>query len=115
MKISRVNIKNYKSIKEIDFFPNDKFNIFIGENSVGKSNIFDAINWLIGPTYPSMNSLKKEDKYLGDISNKIEIKLEFDDGQVLELGEEWTDYKGNIKKGLKNYISDEVRQKYTSA
>ncbi len=118
MKITEILIKNYKSIKHLEFKPHDKINAFIGENSVGKSNIFDAINWLLGPTYPSFNATKKEDRYLGDINNKIKIILSFDDGNYLELAEEWQDRRGNIKSGLNmsgNYITDENRQRYTSA
>jgi putative ATP-dependent endonuclease of the OLD family len=55
MKILKVKILNYKSIKKIEFQPNAGVNVFIGENSVGKSNIFDAINWLLGPLYPTFN------------------------------------------------------------
>ena len=87
MKIIEILIENYKSIKHLEFKPHDKINAFIGENSVGKSNIFDAINWLLGPTYPSFNSTKKEDHYLGDKNNKIKIRLKFDDGNYLELAE----------------------------
>ena len=64
MKIERVTIQNYKSIKYLDFYPNPGLNVFIGENSVGKSNIFDAVNWLLGPVYPSFSSTKHEDHYL---------------------------------------------------
>jgi len=52
MKIQRIIIQNYKSIKFIDIECSPKLNAFIGENSVGKSNIFDAINWSLGPVYP---------------------------------------------------------------
>lgn len=37
MKLSRIVIQNYKSIKYIDIALSDKVNVFIGENSVGKA------------------------------------------------------------------------------
>lgn len=40
MKIKKIVIQNYKSIKNIDITLSEKVNVFIGENSVGKSNIF---------------------------------------------------------------------------
>ena len=43
MKIKRIRIQNYNSIKDIDITLSDKVNVFIGENSVGKSNIFAAM------------------------------------------------------------------------
>ena len=51
MKIKRIVVRNYKSVKHIDIECSDKINAFIGENSTGKSNIFDAINWPLGPIY----------------------------------------------------------------
>jgi len=45
VKITKVFIQNYKSIKELEFTPNKGLNAFVGANSTGKSNIFDAINW----------------------------------------------------------------------
>lgn len=67
MKITRVVIRNYKSIKHIDLDCSPKINAFIGENSVGKSNIFDAINWPIGAIYPSFNSTLPQDHFMGDL------------------------------------------------
>lgn len=43
LSISEIFIKNFKGIKEIRYFPHDDFNIIIGENNIGKSTIFEAI------------------------------------------------------------------------
>lgn len=118
MKITNVLIENFRSIKKIEFKPNLGLNAFIGGNSSGKSNIFDAINWLLGPIYPSFNSVKKEDYFKGDNTQKIKIKLTFDDGNYLELAEEWLDRYGNLKSGLNlsgGYCTDELRKKYCCA
>lgn len=118
MKIKNVKISNYKSIRNIDINLSPKVNIFIGENSVGKSNIFKAITWLIGPVYPSFNSVSKEDYYKGNTDEIIDIKLQFDDGNTLELSQDWHDYKGHSKSGLNlnnSYISNEDREKYVSS
>ena len=85
MKITRIHIENYKSIRELDIKPNPKLNAFLGENSVGKSNIFKAIYWLLGPIYPTFNATTKQDHYLGDENNKILIQLYFEDNYLLEL------------------------------
>lgn len=118
MKIERIIIQNYKSVKHVDLSCSPKINAFIGENSTGKSNIFDAINWSLGPVYPSFNSTQPQDHFMGDPDNKIKITLYFDDGQYLQLAEEWTDFRGQIKTGLNhsgNYINDGDRQSYCSA
>jgi putative ATP-dependent endonuclease of OLD family len=118
MKITKVTIDNYKSIKYLEFNPNKGINAFVGSNSTGKSNIFEAITWLLAPVYPSFNSTKKEDRFLGNDNNKIKIKLEFDDGNYLELAEEWTDSYGRQKSGLNytgNYCNSEQREQYCCA
>ena len=80
------------------FRPNSGLNAFIGENSVGKSNIFDGINWLIGSTWPSFSSTQTEDHWNGDINNKIKITLEYDDEFVLTLDESLDKYQFSITK-----------------
>lgn len=124
MKISHILINNYKSIKHLDFYPNEGINALIGANSAGKSNIFDAINWILGPVYPTFNATKKEDHFLGDDSKKIKIRLEFNDGHSLELNEylEVMNYRSQleIKSGLfyddNSYnCKGEIREQYCSA
>lgn len=118
MKIEEILIQNYKSIKNIRFKPTSKINVFIGENSVGKSNIFSAINWLLGPTYPTFNHTTPEDHYLGKLENEIKINLKFSNSQTLELAEKWIDARHQEKTGLNlsgNYIKDEERKDYTAA
>ncbi|MCL4732975.1 AAA family ATPase [Patescibacteria group bacterium] len=118
MKIKKIIIENYKSIKRLEVIPRPGLNVYIGENSVGKSNIFDAINWLLGPVYPSFNSTTPQDHWGGLLENKIKISLEYSDGNILELAEEWTDSYGKQKTGLNlsgGYIKGEQRERYCSA
>lgn len=116
MKIKRIHIENYKSIKELDIKPNPKLNVFIGENSVGKSNIFEAINWLLGPTYPTFNATTKDDHYLGDEKRKILIQLYFEDDYLLELNESKDKYQFSISKNG-HYLNNPgtLRESFCSA
>jgi len=114
MKIRKIHIKNYKSIKELNFKPNASINAFIGENNTGKSNIFEAINWLLGPTYPTFNYTKKSDHYLGDEKNKIFISLEFDNDYTLELDENKSKYNFSILKNGQ-YQRDINREQFCCA
>jgi len=119
MKITKIHIENYKSIKKSDISPSRKLNVFIGENGVGKSNIFDAISWLLGPTYPTFNATTEQDHYLGVEANKILIRLEFDSGENLELNE-CKEIDGQVRQGLfycdqKWNCRREVREKFCSA
>ena len=119
MKITRIAIQNYKSIKNIDIKISDKVNVFIGENSVGKSNIFAAMEWVLGSVYPSFNNYPKEDYFRGNETAKVTITLYFDDSHFLQMTNKWYDKYGNEKSGLNidgnGYVSDDVRQKYISA
>ena len=76
MAISRIVIKNYKSIKKCSVSVN-KINTFIGENGTGKSNILSAVNYF----YKNLitQNIEKDifDKN-NKFNNKIEIAITFD-------------------------------------
>ncbi|MBQ0719962.1 MAG: AAA family ATPase [Gammaproteobacteria bacterium] len=44
LRISNITLKNFKNFEAISIHPNPDFNIIIGENSSGKSTIFEAIH-----------------------------------------------------------------------
>ncbi len=77
MKIARIHIENYRSIKSLDFTPG-AYCALIGENNSGKSNILKAINLLLGDNWPSENAFSFEDFHYGDGSRDIVIQLFFD-------------------------------------
>ncbi|WP_102050147.1 ATP-dependent nuclease [Pygmaiobacter massiliensis] len=46
--LDKIRIKNFKSIKEIVIDCNDRFNVIIGQNNIGKTSVFEAIHlWKI--------------------------------------------------------------------
>jgi len=119
VKITRIVIHNYKSIKSIDIKLSDQVNVFIGENSVGKSNIFAALEWVLGPVYPSFNNFPKEDYFRGNENAHVAVTLYFDNGHFLQMTNKWYDRYKNEKSGLNidgaGYVSDDIRQQYISA
>ncbi|MBL7684784.1 MAG: AAA family ATPase, partial [Deltaproteobacteria bacterium] len=44
MQISRIRIENFRSIRYADIQPS-KFNVFVGQNNHGKTNLFEALEW----------------------------------------------------------------------
>ena len=54
--ITKISIENYKSITKLDFSPG-RFNILIGENGGGKSNLLEAISYGVAA---SLDKLDKE-------------------------------------------------------
>lgn len=66
MKVSRLVIKNFRGIKEASlFFPSHV--VLVGDNNVGKSTVFEALDLVLGPDrlhrYPKID---EHDFYLGD-------------------------------------------------
>lgn len=118
MKVDRVSIRNYKSIQSLDLDLSPRINVFIGANNVGKSNILSAMEWLMGPTYPTANRLERWDFFNGNEELLLKISLEFDDNNVLSFDSVWYDRYNREKHGLNfngGYISDEVRSRYIAA
>ena len=63
MYISKVKIKNYRSIKDLTINFNPGKNIIVGKNNSGKSNIIKSINIVLGedsPTYEKHNKINNE-------------------------------------------------------
>ena len=50
MRIARVHIESYRSIKELDFEPGI-YCVVIGENNSGKSNILRALSIALGESW----------------------------------------------------------------
>ena len=115
MYITRIFIKNFKSIKEIDIYPNKWLNVFIWENSVGKSNIFKALDWILWKTYPTFNQISREDHFMWDYENKIQIIIEFDDRMKFWLNENEERYKFKMTQWNNSFFNDETRKKYCCA
>jgi putative ATP-dependent endonuclease of the OLD family len=77
MRIKRVHIQNYRSIKDLEFYPSD-ICALVGENNAGKTNILCALNLLLGEVYPSKRSIEPADYFEQDTSKAINIEVEFD-------------------------------------
>lgn len=78
MKISRIYIENYRSIKKLDFSPGN-YCVLIGENNAGKSNILKAVNLVLGEIWPTDRAFSEEDFYNQDTTNEILIRVFFDE------------------------------------
>ena len=118
MKITKLTIKNYKSVRDLDLDLSPRINVFIGANNVGKSNILSAMEWLLGPSYPMPNKLGRWDFYNGDESLPMKISLTFDDGATLSFDSTWYDSYGHEKHGLNlngGYVAGDARDQYISA
>jgi len=94
MYISRVIIKNYRSIKDLTLNFNSGKNVIVGKNNSGKSNIIKAIDIVLGessPTYAKYNNITENDFYSknSETSNKIMIfcELQKNENEKIDIEE----------------------------
>jgi predicted ATPase len=65
MKIQEIKIRNFKSIISADIILPNQFSVFVGSNASGKSNIFEALNFLV---CFEKNSLDEVERLFGGLS-----------------------------------------------
>lgn len=108
MYISKLIIRNYKSIKNETFIFNKGINVLVGKNNAGKSNIVSALNEILGDKY---NTTSYEDKIFYS-NEKVGYEKNFK--IIAEIDEiNNLDYSllGNIKKStglidISNYFNE---------
>lgn len=78
MKISKINIQNFRSIENATFDCSN-FNIFVGQNNAGKTNFFEALEWFFNglPKGKSINDLHPN----RNTSKEIVVEVEFTGAQ----------------------------------
>jgi putative ATP-dependent endonuclease of the OLD family len=110
MRISRIQIENFRSIKSLDIeLP--QICAFVGPNNAGKSNILLAIQRVLGRDWVSVSSFEEEDIYGLDSTADVRIMLSFDPPlsymkfsgvdpvEITILSFEYTRYKIGDQKG----------------
>jgi putative ATP-dependent endonuclease of OLD family len=78
MKITRIKIENFRSIKNTEFNTTD-FNIAVGQNNCGKTNFFEAIQFLFNGLSKGQNIFELKHKRQSE--NEILVELEFSGAQ----------------------------------
>ncbi|MCF3649049.1 ATP-dependent nuclease [Synoicihabitans lomoniglobus] len=72
MRISKITVENFRSIRRVEIDAS-AFNVLVGRNNHGKTNLFDAIQWFYtgsGDLAELKNSAARED-------DEISVELEF--------------------------------------
>jgi len=83
VRITKVHIENYRSLKNFTFEPGP-YCVLIGENNAGKSNILRALNLVLGEAWPTERNFSEEDFYNQNTNTDIVIQVYFD-----KIVEEW--------------------------
>jgi predicted ATP-dependent endonuclease of OLD family len=75
MRICEITLKNYKNFKDFKI-KLDNFNLIIGENNVGKTNLVNAIKGILNPDSSYQKFYIKESDFI-DLNKSIEIVITF--------------------------------------
>jgi putative ATP-dependent endonuclease of OLD family len=81
MYVSRLIIKNYRSIKNIDLTFTKGKNVIVGRNNAGKSNIVKALDIILGeksPTYQNTENITENDFYCTKIIENDAVNYRFE-------------------------------------
>jgi putative ATP-dependent endonuclease of the OLD family len=106
MKITKISIYNYRSIKEINELELDDFNVFVGQNNHGKTNLFEAIEWFF-----NAKSSSDDEHFNRDKSNQIIVELFFEGVEASDIEKLKTEAsKTKIKNLLRDADSFSVRK-----
>lgn len=99
MKISRIKIENFRSIKSTEF-ETDSFNIVVGQNNCGKTNFFEAVEFFFNG--PGRGGLSNDLKHKRQSDLEILVEIEFSGAQD---GADKMQHEGNKTK-IKNVLGD---------
>lgn len=72
MIISRISIKNFRSVEKIENLELVPFNVFVGQNNHGKTNIFEAIEWF----FTGSGNLE-EICFMRNLTKQVSVEVEF--------------------------------------
>ncbi|MEP4094101.1 AAA family ATPase [Reichenbachiella sp.] len=78
MKISRIKIENFRSIKAAEFNTTN-FNILVGQNNCGKTNLFEAIEFFFNG--PGRGGLSNDLKFQRNSELELLVEIEFSGAQ----------------------------------
>ena len=122
MKIKSLHIDNFKSLIDFKLIEPNPFSVFVGANGVGKSNIFEALEFF---NYKNFNSFNEVDSLFGGYENFVNansykkglsIRIASNDGiDDLCLGLHISPYKdrnilpGNAVEGITKINTENVK------
>ncbi len=102
MKIERIEIRNFRGIRSLEFEPSERMNIFAGANGAGKSTVLEAcrilLSWLVArinnPKGRGIN-LTNADITKGEGYAKLEITV---DGRTWRIVKQRTTQRGVVEE-----------------
>ena len=78
MKISKIKIKSYKTIKEIEVYVNEITTLIVGKNNIGKSNVLKALElFFVNLNSDKQDAIINQEDYRFN-TERVEIRVTFD-------------------------------------
>jgi putative ATP-dependent endonuclease of OLD family len=119
MKLSKIKIKNFKSVKELEFnYPKSGILVLVGENNSGKSNLIRAIDLICGESWIGKEKLEEHDYYLRNKNAEIEISLYFDNNRSVKFSpheSKWgITYYSNWEQTNKMPFTSQIKEDFPS-
>lgn len=90
MKITYFRVKNFRSLRDVEFKDLGNLNIFVGKNSSGKSNVLEALGIFFDDFSIKGGSTTGLDKYCWHNKKtgnpiEFEVKIELSDDEIREI------------------------------
>lgn len=87
MRIKSIKIKNFRCFESIYLSPREGINVFVGENSAGKSSVFIAVSKLFKHISGEQDAFTEADLRFGKLGKGMEItcKLELEKKERFEV------------------------------
>lgn len=124
MKISNINLYNFRAAKSLNIELNEHMNLFVGVNGAGKSTVLQAITYVLLSFVRKMHNskssnsfIKSSDIYQSEDQSSIEVNLNYNkesytwsiertkaggSSSLLEVQEELNILVKTLKKKYKN-------------
>jgi len=108
MKITKIAIKNFRSIQDIEISLND-YNAFVGANGSGKSSVLYALEWFMTGGVLDRNDVHRINE--GDTEKTVSVTVTFDDLSTHDRIRLEKYGRGNTATFRRSWTEGEVKDK----
>lgn len=82
MRLTALTVSGFKNLKDVSLHPDAHYNVIVGENAQGKTNLLEAI-WILSGCR-SFRGTRERDYLCFADSGPMQIQAAFDDGRRVQ-------------------------------